>query len=436
MENTQNQATMNTVVNAQQIMQEPEPIVQEGDFPKPQGRLAQIRSKYMAEHPQSMAAKTESRLANVKVSNEVRTRTFDDLKPEQQQIVAAKISGVDYMTSAPIQTFGSAKESPMTKQADVIIAKYSANDVEEISSPLTDLVATLKSNNPKEIVDKVSSDPNKKEWGVFSTFRDFFSMKDARKKMAKALAEHNSIMENIDDVLTELKKQQLSLRTDIGVYEQMGQATYQQVEAFEYDCIALNLMIEEATERLNALLAKDVLDLMEINEAKQLENAIERMQRRLYTIQTIRTSTIQNLPQLAVLIRGNEIICEKIDEIETLVIPMWKWQYAIAAGAIQQKAALDIQKTIRGITSKLLTGNAKMLHDNMIAAQEELYQAAVAIEDLAIVQECIDDMVGKVNAIKQEAAKKYVAGMQTMKNIESKNYKLLTDGITTPAIES
>jgi len=218
----------------------------------------------------------------------------------------------------------------------------------------------------------------------------------------------------------------------------MGQGTYSQIEEFEFDCIALNLMIEDATEKLNALTAKGTMDLMDLNEHDQLQKAIGRMQRRLYTIQTIRTSTIQNLPQLAVLIYGNEIICEKIDEVETLVIPMWKWQYAIAAGAVRQQEALSIQKTIRGITSKLLTGNAKMLHDNMIAAQEELHAAAVAIEDLVTVQGYIDDMVTKVNEVRKDASKKYVEGMKAMQEIERKNYALLTSGdnVVTPTIES
>ena len=146
---------------------------------------------------------------------------------------------------------------------------------------------------------------------------------------------------------------------------------------------------------------------------------------------TVLTSTVQTLPQLAVLIRGNEIICEKIDEIGTLVLPMWSWQYAIAAGAIRQQEALSIQKIIREVTSKLITGNAKMLHDNMIAAQEELYAAAIAIEDLVIVQDYIDDMVTKVNETSKEASKKYVEGMNTMQEIQNKNYALMTKNIGT-----
>jgi len=427
MENIQNQEVITV-----------EPIVEEQDFPKPEGRLQQLMTAYRKKNNVAAPMKTNAstNLANVKVVNEVRTREFADLTSEQQQQVLARIDGINYLVSADIQTFGSAKESPMTKQAEIIISKYTASDVEAISDPLTDLVATLKSNNPKEIVSRVNFDLDKREWGIFSSIRDAFAMKDAKKKMAKALAEHDTIMGNVQTVLTELKKQQLSLRKDIHIYEQMGQGTYAQIAEFEYDCIALNLMIDDAKEKLKSIVAKGTVDLTELNEINQLENAINRMQRRLYTIQTIRTSTIQNLPQLAVLIKGNEIVCEKIDEIESLVIPMWSWQYAIAIGAVRQQEALSIQKTIRGVTSKLLTGNAKMLHDNMIAAQDELYAAAVAIEDLVVVQEYVEDMFLKVQESNKEVSKKCVEGMRTMQEIEKKTYALMAQNVEHTLIES
>lgn len=216
------------------------------------------------------------------------------------------------------------------------------------------------------------------------------------------------------------------MQKDVTTYEEMGNSSLTQVTEFEYDSIALDLMISDAKETLEKLTEKGELDLTELNKARTLESAIDRMERRKMTIETIRVSVIQSVPELSVLMLGDEIICEKIDEVETLVIPMWTWQYAIAIGALKQKEALSIQKTIRGITSKLLTGNAKMLHDNMIAAQEELYATAVAVEDLLVVQQYIDDMVTTVDEKKKEAAQKSVQSMKVLKAIEQKNYELMS----------
>lgn len=446
-QNINNNATIDTTTQEGMIMQEattntatiqqPEAIVKESDFPQQTSRLQEIMSKYRAQNNLPAAPQQTTQpnpLANVKVLNEVRTKRFEDLTPANQQKVLARIDGIDYMNSNHIQTFGSSKQSAMTKHAEVIISKYSASDAGELADPMTDLVATLKSNNPKDIVKKINVDPDK-EWGFLSSFREMMSMKNAKKKMFKALAQHETIMKNIKAIKVELQKQQLSLQKDISVYQEMGVATIDQVNDFELDCIALQLLKEDAETKLKNLTNKGELDLMEMSEANQLQAAIDRIARRMYTIQTVRVSTVQSIPQIGVLVYGDEIICEKIDEVSTLVIPLWTWQYAIAIGALKQKEALSIQKTIRGITSKLLTGNAKMLHDNMIAAQEELYAAAVAIEDLVIVQDYIDDMVTKVNESRRQASQKCVEGMKTMQAIEQKNYNLMsqTAGVTITA---
>lgn len=412
-----------------QYEQNLKPIIQRDDFPQKSSRLQELMDNYRKSNSTSIPKSRENPLADVKVISEVKTRTFESLAPEDQNKVLSRIDGIDYLVSGDIQAFGNTKESPMTKHAEIIISKYSANDAGEITDPITNLVATLKSNNPKEIVKKVNIDPDKKEWGIFSSIKDVISMKTAKKKMYKALAERESIMKNIKSVEVELKKQQFSLQKDIQLYEEMGKNTYSQVSDFELDCIALDLMIEDATKKLDSLSSKGSLDFMQMNEANLLKSAIDRMERRKYTIQTIRVSTVQTIPQLLVLIYGNEIICEKIDEIKSLVIPLWIWQYAIAVGTIRQKEALSIQKTIRGITSKLLTGNAKMLHDNMIAAQEELYAAAVAIEDLTVVQQYIDDMLEKINENRQKSSQRCIEGLKTMQAIEQKNYTLISKNI-------
>lgn len=261
-------------------------------------------------------------------------------------------------------------------------------------------------------------------------------MRRAKEKLYKALAERGSIMRNLQEIRIEMEKRRLSLQQDIEVYEQMQQATFGQVKEFGLDCTALKLMIEDAETKLNRMLNADIideegnpvgpeLDQEELYQAQNLQNAIGRMQRRMNSITSVRVSTVQTIPMQQAIIKGDEIICEKITEVIELIIPMWSWQYAIAIGAIKQQEALNLQKTIRGVTSQLLTGNAKMLHDNMIAAQEELNTAAVAIEDLQVVQDYIEDMVTTVQAKAKEARIKMMEGMKTMQQIEQRNYDLM-----------
>lgn len=443
--------TNNETINAAAVEVITEPLVSEQDFPKKSSRLEGLIQQYRKDKNIPAPVQTSDPLENVRVKPGVKIKKFEELKPEEQQKVLQRIDGVDYTVSADILNFGSAKESAMTKHAEVIIGKYSAHEIDELSEPMTDLVAALKANDPGAIVrilDTKKGNDEGKEIGWIESLKEFFAMKKAREKMHKALAQRATIMQNLQDLKIEMEKQKLSIQQDISVYEQMGRATFDQVKDFSLDCVALNLMIEDAETQRDRIVnvgnvveengqpATVEMDEEQLYQAKNLQNAIERMNRRNYAITSVQTSTVQTIPMLWALIKGDEIICEKIDEVMSLIIPMWSWQYAIAIGAIKQKEALNLQKTIRGVTSQLLTGNAKMLHDNMIAAQEELYTAAVAIEDLQVVQDYIEDMVTTVQAKAKEANAKMLEGMKAMKQIEQRNYDLMAEPMLEEAAKS
>lgn len=416
-------------------------IVSDKDFPQKSSRLEELIAQYRRDtKTDSAPVQTKNPLANVRVSSGVKVKTFDSLTPEEQKLVLERVNGVDYTLSASILNFGSAKEGTMTKHAEIIISKYSAHDIDEISGPMTDLVTTLKANSPASIVKGIAGKKNtddSKGLGLVESVREFFAIKKAKEKLYKALAERRTIMRNLQEISIEMEKRRLSLQQDIEVYEQMQYATFSQIKEFGYDCIALTLMIEDAETKLNLMLNANTidengnpvvseLDQEELYNAQNLQNAANRMRRRMASITSVRVSTVQTIPMQQAIIAGDEIICEKITEVIELIIPMWSWQYAIAIGAIKQQEALELQKTMRRVTSQLLTGNAKMLHDNMIAAQEELNAAAVAIEDLQIVQDYIEDMVTTLQSKAQEARSKMMEGIKTMQQIEQSNYDLMS----------
>lgn len=406
----------------------PEPTIRQSDFPEKSSRLQELLANYKKENniPDLDSEADSSLEGNSLVRKPINTklveRDFDDLSDEEKQFVLSTIDGTDYSTSRDIQTFASTKESPLTKNAELIISKHSTMDLGDLANPMTDLVATLKSNNPKELVSRIKISDK-------VGLADFFSLKNAKKRLQKMLAQNASIINNIKAIEVKLKEKQMGLMNDIDLYEAMGKDTVKQVVTFELSSIALGLMSEDATLSLNQLNSKDSLTPTEYSKATDLQKAIERMNRKKFSIKSVQTSTIQTIPQLSVLITGNEIICEKIDEVLTLIIPLWEWQYAIALGALAQKESLSILNSANTITSTLLRGNAELLHDNMIAAQEDLYKAAVAIDDLLIVQEYIDDMISKVNETSRQAAQECVEGMKKMKSIDAKNIEIMNNSI-------
>ena len=109
---------------------------------------------------------------------------------------------------------------------------------------------------------------------------------------------------------------------------------------------------------------------------------------------------------LYTIVTSNETICEKINEVVELLIPLWNWQYAVAIGIFKQHEALRLQKNARKSTSQVLVSNAKNLRNNIITAQNDIYAAAIAVEDLQLVQTYIEDMASTVQIKSRETEDK------------------------------
>ena len=71
------------------------PIVQEQDFPHPEGRLQKLMSQHRKDNnmPELTETQEEDQMKNVQVVHEFRTRKFEELKHEEQQKVLARIDG-------------------------------------------------------------------------------------------------------------------------------------------------------------------------------------------------------------------------------------------------------------------------------------------------------------------------------------------------------
>jgi len=393
--------------------------LKEVDFPQKSSRLEEILVEYQKENGISTPTPRTSR--SVAIIPEAKERKFDELSDDEKSIVSRIAATTDYLDKKALATYGSAKESVVTKNSNEVIEKYKARDIGEISNPLTELVATMNSNNPRELVSKIVIPEGKR-----LSFLDIRNIKNVRKRLEKMIAEYDTISNNIMAVETKLKYQQELLLDDIQHYTMMRKGTVQQVVDFELSSIALTLMIEDAEHKLSALLSKSNLSIRESDEADNLNDALDRMQNKKLSIISVQTSAFQTIPQLKALVKTNEILVDKITEVIELLIPLWSWQYAITIGLIRQQEALKILDSVKGVTSQLLTSNAKMMHDNAIAAQEQLYKAAVALEDLEVVQGYISDMIDKISEYSNQAREKGVEDMKRMRQIQAQNIQLLS----------
>lgn len=383
------------------------------DFPKKTPRLEGLITNYCNDNGVPVLKVPDGLRddfsANV-VADEI--KEMQSLTSDEQREVMKRIEGMDYTVSSNILNFGSTNGRNSARYADAILSRHASVGPYSVSGSISKLIATLKSNNSSFVISQIASGKVNKisnSSGMLKSLVHLAKMKRMRTRMHKALVQREKNVLSLRELEIEMENQRITLEQEIRVYEQMLQDISKQVKELEFDYIALGIMIKDAESKKSSIEAsKNVAALSlemnqkELSEIRKLEHAIDNMQRKRNSILTMRVATLQTVTMLYTLVNGNGIICEKINEVVELLIPLWSWQYAIAVGTLKQQEALSIQANVRKAIPQLLVGNAKALRDNIIAVQNEMYKAALTLEDLQIVQTYIEDMVGTVQVKTKE----------------------------------
>lgn len=368
--------------------------ISEADFPKSSPRLQELVSEFQTQNHISAQQTVQAPAEKKVLSKEI--KRFEDLNSSQQKIVLERISNVDYMKSSDILEFASNRSSDFSTFTDEVLHVQTRNPMESLYEPVFDVLSVIRSQSLEDILGTANLDTTRTEWGVFSSIREMLYMQKVQKRMSQTIYSLNTLMKNIKGMQVDLKKQQFSLQKEVSLYEKMLEKATEQFNEFELDCIALQRMKDSIQKNVNDIKGTNKASMSEISTIGKLEDAINMIERRLNTMLTMRVVTFQSIMQLNMLLYTDKLLCAKIDEINDTVIPLWKWQYVSAVEIIKQQNAVSLQKAIRGITSKVLTGNGQPLRDTMISAQKEVSTTATAIDNLGMIQGYINNTLTKV----------------------------------------
>lgn len=368
--------------------------ISEADFPQSTPRMQELINKFQSENHTPARQSTQSHVVIPKASKN--TKCFEDLSSSEQKYVLDRISSVDYTKSSDILNFASSNNSDFTALTDEILKIQTRNPIDSLSEPIFDVLSVIRSQSLEDILGTMKVDTTQTELGVFSSIREMLYMQKVHKRMAQTIYSLNTLMKNIKGMQVDLKKQQFGLQKDISLYEKMLEKATEHFNDLELDCIALEKMQSDVESKLAVLTSKKEASMSETNDIDQLSSAISCISGRFHTVSTMRVVTFQSIMQLSMLISTDKLLCAKIDEINDTVIPLWKWQYISAVEIIKQQNAISLHKALRGIASKVFTGNDQHLRDTMISAQKEVSTTATAVDDLGMVQSYIDDSLTKV----------------------------------------
>lgn len=137
-----------------------------------------------------------------------------------------------------------------------------------------------------------------------------------------------------------------------------------------------------------------------------LNNQIDRFEKKLHDLDLSRMISIQTAPQIRMVQNNNILMVEKIQSTIVNTIPLWKNQMVLALGVSHSNEAIRAQREVSNITNELLKKNADNLKMASIETAKESERGIVDIESLKHTNEALISSLDEVMKIQVESRAK------------------------------
>jgi uncharacterized protein YaaN involved in tellurite resistance len=352
-------------------------------------------------------------------ATQTETVTLPEIKVETKDL--SRIRGqLSLDDRASIATYGDNAQRNVVAYADRILAQTQNRELGETGKLLTDIIAKAKGLDPAAMAKK----------GFFGKL-----FGGAQAELEKFKGKYEDVASQIDAIGIQLEKRKDGLRRDIAVLDDLHEQTAGSIaqlaayieagEQFAAEIKATRLP-ELKTIADEALLTGD--GLVEAQTYRDAQQALDRLEKRIFYLKQARQIGIQQLPQIRIIQSGDETLVESLQASTRLTIPLWKQKMVLLLGLRRQEDALAMQKAVTDATNEMLRQTSAMMKQQAISIEEQSQRGIVDIETLEQAnQDLIDTLSGVLNA-QEEGRQKRAAIEQRMDEMTQELRKSLVQG--------
>ena len=351
-----------------------------------------------AEEVKPVEAKPVQSAAQAIVNNDILTEA--EKKAVQQLQKQINISD----TNAILQ-YGVGTQKKMSEFSDAALQTVRTRDLGEVGDMLTGVISNLESFNTED----------KNEGGFFGLF------KKPKKKIIEMQAEYDKANNNVERVAKALQAHQVTLMKDIATLDKMYASNLGYYKEMTMYILAGKAKIEEiANTELAAKRAKaEKSGLSEDAQAvKDLEDQINRFEKKIHDLELTRMIAIQTAPQIRLIQSSDTMMVEKIQSTLVNTIPLWKNQMVLALGIEDSTKAARAEAAVTEMTNKLLTANAEKLKQATIETAQASERGIVDMETLRKTNESLISTLDEVARIQSEGREKRAAAETELLQLE------------------
>lgn len=334
------------------------------------------------------------------------------LSSEEEKLVQDFSEKIDLTDSNMVLQYGASAQSKISTFSENTLNKVRTKDLGEIGDSLSELVAQLKTNDK----------PAKK--GLFGMFN--------KSRVEQIKANYASTQANIDKVVAELEKHQISLMKDITMLDHLYEMNLENYKE-------LTLYILAGKRKLEAARQKEVPELVEKANLSRLPQDAQmandyaefcnRFEKKLHDLELTRTISIQMAPQIRLVQNNDMLMAEKIQSSLVNTIPLWKSQMVLALGIENSRQAMEAQRNVTDMTNELLRKNSAMLKQGTVETAKESERGIVDIETLQNTNKDLIETLDEVLKIQAEGQKKRQEAEIELRRIENELKDKLTQTV-------
>ena len=331
---------------------------------------------------------------------------YEALSDAEKKAIEEFNSKLNVEDATQVLQYGAKAQAKISQFSDSVLEGVKTKNTGEVGDLLADLVSEIKSFDAAVVAD------NK---GIGKLFNS------AKKQLDKLVAKYSKVETNIDRVEHELENHKLQMLKDITIFDTMYEKNLEYFKELSLYIIAGERKLKELKEVVMPALqqkAKETGEQLDAQKVNDMENTINRFEKKIYDLKTTRIISIQMAPQIRLLQNNEAELVEKIQGSLINTIPLWKNQIVLALGINNAKQALGAQKAVTDVTNSMLQKNSEILKQGSIQIAEESERAIVDIETLQKTNKDIIETLDKVIEIHENGRAKRQEAEQELQNIE------------------
>ena len=323
-------------------------------------------------------------------------KTYDHLPAEQQEQAQKLAEQIDYTDTDSVLNYGSAAQQKIGDFSHNVLNHVQNQETGAIGNAINDLMFQLEESNPDELVQE---DQN--------FIQRFF--KRAKRSIYETTAKYQKIGAQVDKIAHQLDKQKDMLLEDNKMLTQLYEQNLEYYKALNVYIAAGELRLEELENEIipKALKeAEETPDQMLVQKVNDLNQYLNRLDKRVHDLRVTRQITLQQAPQIRLIQNTNQALAERIQTSINTAIPLWKNQIVISLTLLRKQDAVAAQRRVSDATNEMLQKNSEMLKQSSIDTARETERAVVDIETLQKTQSDLIETLQETLAIQQEGSQK------------------------------